>query len=680
MTPPISAVRLSRDLCTNLPSAEQREWLVTNGLGGFACGTVAGTLTRRYHGLLIAALSPPRARTLLVTKIDEIARIKGTSVSLGANRWSGGAIDPQGFSYLTEFHLEGSMPVWTYALQNAQLEKRIWMQHGANTTYVEYRLVQSDAPVELECKILVNYRDFNNLTRANGWRMQIDNAPNGLRITAFDNAAPFYLRSAAATAEPAGDAASPPGALWYRNYELAEERGRGLEDCEDHLCAAVFRVTLQPGATASLVFTTDPNSSLDAAAAFAFEQSRERDLLTRFAGAQSQTDAPLPAAGAPAWIQQLVLAADQFLVSSGKNQAAETPCEIIAGYPWFGVWSRDAMISLPGLTLSTGRPGLARRLLRTFAQQIDRGMLPNFFPDSAQPPPEYNSADAPLWFIEALRQYVDHTGDLDLVRELFPSAQNIISAYSQGTRYSIHVDSADGLVHCGEPGTQVTWMDARVNGVAATPRVGKPVEINALWLNALATTANLAPHCGVPATEFQRQADQARKGFSRFWNANANCCFDVIDGPNGNDASLRPNQIFAVSLSVSALTAAQQRAVVDSCAAHLLAPCGLRSLAPEDPKYCGHYDGPQVQRDAAYHQGTVWAWLLGPFIEAHWKVYRDRAAIDRIVGSIASHLTEAGLGTISEIFDGDAPFTPRGCFAQAWSVAEILRAWKVVAG
>ncbi len=678
MTPPISAVRLSHDLCTHLASAEQREWLVTNGLGGFACGTVAGTLTRRYHGLLIAALSPPRARTLLVTKIDEIVRIRNTSTPLGANRWSDGAINPQGFRYLTEFRLEGAVSVWTYALQNAQLEKRLWMQHGANTTYVEYRLVQSAAPLDLECKILVNYRDFNNLTHANGWRMQIDAVPSGLRVTAFDHATPFYLRSAAASAELAQVEGSPPGALWYRNYELSEERDRGLEDCEDHLCAATFRVTLNPGATASLVFSTDPNSGLDATASLAAEQSRERDLLTRFAGAQSQTAAP-PAANAPAWIQQLVLAADQFLVSSGKNQAADGPCEIIAGYPWFGVWSRDAMISLPGLTLSTGRPELARQILRTFARQIDRGMLPNFFPDSGQQP-EFNSADAPLWFIEALRQYVDHTGDLDLARELFPRVQNILAAYTQGTRYAIHVDQSDGLVHCGEPGTQVTWMDARVNGVAATPRVGKPVEINALWLNALATAANLAPHCGVPATEFQRQAERARKGFSRFWNANANCCFDVIDGPNGNDASLRPNQIFAVSLPVSPLTAAQQRAVVDTCAAHLLAPCGLRSLAPEDPKYCGHYDGPQAQRDAAYHRGTVWAWLLGPFIQAHWKVYQDHNAIRRILGSIASHLTEAGLGTISEIFDGDAPFTPRGCFAQAWSVAEILRAWKVVAG
>ena len=338
---------------------------------------------------------------------------------------------------------------------------------------------------------------------------------------------------------------------------------------------------------------------------------------------------------------------------------------------------RDDLLAGPH-ALTTGRPELARQILRTFARQIDRGMLPNFFPDSGQQP-EFNSADAPLWFIEALRQYVDHTGDLDLARELFPRVQNILAAYTQGTRYAIHVDQSDGLVHCGEPGTQVTWMDARVNGVAATPRVGKPVDQRSVAQRPR-HRCEFSAAFGVPATEFQRQAERARKGFSRFWNANANCCFDVIDGPNGNDASLRPNQIFAVSLPVSPLTAAQQRAVVDTCAAHLLAPCGLRWLAPEDPKYCGHYDGPQAQRDAAYHRGTVWAWLLGPFIQAHWKVYQDHNAIRRILGSIASHLTEAGLGTISEIFDGDAPFTPRGCFAQAWSVAEILRAWKVVAG
>ncbi len=422
-----------------------------------------------------------------------------------------GAINPQGFRYLTEFRLEGAVPVWTYTLQNAQLEKRLWMQHGANTTYVEYRLVQSAAPLELECKILVNYRDFNNLTHANGWRMQIDAVPSGLRVTAFDHASPFYLRSAAASAELARVEGSPPGALWYCNYEMSEERDRGLEDCEDHLYAATFRVKLNPGATASLVFSTDANSSLDATASLAAEQSRERDILSRFAGASRKGRAATrsgraildsPARPRRRSIPRLLR----------QKSSRGRPCEIIAGYPWFGVWSRDAMISLPGLTLATGRPELARQILRTFAQHIDRGMLPNFFPDSGQQP-EFNSADAPLWFIEALRHYVDHTGDLDLVRGLFPSAQNIISVYSQGTRYSIHVDPSDGLVHCGEPGTQLTWMDARVNGVAATPRMGKPVEINALWLNALATAANLAPNVACPRRNFSARPNKPAPAF-----------------------------------------------------------------------------------------------------------------------------------------------------------------------
>jgi predicted glycogen debranching enzyme len=667
-----SYISLDRDVCNDLAAVEQREWLVTNGLGGFACATVAGTLTRRYHGLLIAALSPPRARTLLVTKIDELARVANQAFALGTNRWASGAIDPQGFRYLDAAHLEGSVPVLNYVIGDARLEKRVWMQHGANTTYVEYHSARASAPVTLELKVLVNYRDFNNLTHAGDWRMQIASVPNGVCVTAFDGATPFYLRSAAASAELISEPGQPPGSVWYRDYELAEERARGMENREDHLHAATFRVTLQPGASASLVFSVDANASLDGAAALEAERSRQRDLLARFPSARRAVAAPVPD-----WVPQLVLAADAFLVAAAEK-VPETPSQIIAGYPWFGVWSRDAMISLPGLTLVTGWPEIARRILRSFARQIDRGMLPNFFPDSGQPP-EFNTVDAALWYIDALRQFVGQTGDLDLARELFGGVQEIISYYSQGTRYSIHVDPADGLLYCGEPGTQLTWMDARENGQPVTPRIGKPVEINALWLNALAAATNLALQIGKPAQAFEQAAARARSGFARFWNAKASCCFDVLDGPQGSDASVRPNQVFAVSLPVSALDPAQQRAVVETCAAHLLTPCGLRTLAPDDPAYRGRYDGPQAERDAAYHQGTVWAWLLGPFVEAHWKVYQDRDAARRILGSMAGQLGEAGLGAISEIFDGDPPFTARGCFAQAWSVAEILRAWSVVA-
>jgi predicted glycogen debranching enzyme len=303
--------------------------------------------------------------------------------------------------------------------------------------------------------------------------------------------------------------------------------------------------------------------------------------------------------------------------------------------------------------------------------------LPNTFPEHGEAP-EFNSADAALWFIEAVRQYLDATSDLDLAREIFPKLSEIVTLYSRGTRFNIHADPADGLLYCGEPGTNLTWMDAQAAGNSITPRIGKPVEINALWINALESLANIARQIGQPSLEFQGMAKRARDNFERFWNPQRRCCFDVLDGPEGNDATLRPNQIFAVSLSVSALTPAQQRAIVDSCAQNLLTPFGLRSLAPNEPNYSRIFIGSEEQRAAAYHQGTVWAWLLGPFALAHFRVHRDAPAALQLFSAMESHLKTAGLGAISEVFDAEPPFTPRGCPAQAWSVAEILRAWLTI--
>ncbi|HEV2352466.1 MAG TPA: amylo-alpha-1,6-glucosidase [Terriglobia bacterium] len=652
-------------MCANLATSEAREWLITNGIGGFAAGTMAGLLTRRYHGLLVAALKPPLGRTLLVTKIDEVAEYEGKTFVLGANRWAGGAVDPRGYEFIERFHLEGTTPVWTYALDGALLEKRVWMEQGANTTYVSYRLVRSPGALHLASKVLINYRDFHSCTHAGDWRMDVQPVDHGLRVIAFPGATPFYLLSSQATAESVHD--------WYRNYDLAVERYRGLEACEDHLHAATFGATLAPGDGVTLVLSTESAPHVDSSSAFGRRLQHERSLLVRWDSAQ-----PSLKKSTPPWALQLVLAADQFIVArpNAQNPRART---VIAGYPWFGDWGRDTMIALPGLTLITGRSEISKDILRTFARFVDRGMMPNTFPEGGEPP-HFNTVDAALWYFEAARQYFAATRDSAMLRELFPILAEIISQYTKGTRFNIHADPADGLLYAGESGVALTWMDAKVGDWVVTPRVGKPVDVNALWFGALLTMARLARSQKKNSSEYESMALRAREGFRRFWNATSQCCFDVLDGPEGNDARFRPNQILAVSLSERLLSAEQRRAVVDACERELLTPSGLRSLSPRDPQYRGHYGGPPHERDAAYHQGTVWGWLLGPFVLAHLQVYQDRARAAAFLEPAAQAILEFGLGTVGEIFDGDAPFAPRGCIAQAWTVGELLRAWVACQG
>ena len=656
-------VGFGRETCGNLEVAEQREWLVTNGIGGFASGTVAGLLTRRYHGLLVAALQPPLGRALLVAKIAETAAYEGRNYPLDTNRWAGGALDPQGYRNMEAFRLDGTTPVWTFACAEALLEKRVWMEKGANTTYVHYTLVRGNQPLRLTLKTLVNYRDYHASTHAGDWGMQVESVACGLCIRAFVEAVPFYLLSAEASAEAAHD--------WYRNFDLARERYRGLDDREDHLHAGTFRAELEPGESVTLVFSTDPRPSLDGSAKYQQQTARDGALLERWAEAN-----PKAAREAPAWIRQLVLAADQFIVSRPLPGDPDGH-SAIAGYHWFADWGRDALIALPGLTLSTGRPEVGRSILRTLARFVNRGMLPNRFPDGGEAP-EYNTVDATLWYFEAVREYLAATRDEDLVRELFPVLTEILSWHVRGTRYNIHVDPADGLLYSGEPGVPLTWMDAKVGDWAVTPRIGKPIEVNALWYNALATMTQFARQLQKPAAEFERRAEQARAGFQRFWSEAAGWCFDVIDGPDGPDASLRPNQLLAVSLSPSPLGPREQRAVVDACARHLVTSHGLRSLAASEPGYQGHYGGDQLHRDGAYHQGTVWGWLLGPFLAAHLRVYKNPALAFSFLEPMGYHLNAGGVGSASEIFDGDPPFTPRGCIAQAWTVGELLRVWSLI--
>ncbi|MGA7953071.1 MAG: amylo-alpha-1,6-glucosidase [Gloeobacterales cyanobacterium] len=658
-------IEFGREICGDLDIAEWREWLVTNGIGGYASGTVAGMLTRRYHGLLIAALNPPLGRTLLLTKLDETVLYDERTYALFTNRWADGTVSPHGYQHLEHFSLDGTIPVWRFACADALLEKRVWMQQGANTTYVRYTLSRATLPLKLTLKALVNYRDYHGSTQGDGWQMTVEPVEQGIRVIAYPGAVPLYLLSDHGQADPAHD--------WYRGFNLAIERYRGLEDREDHLHIATFEVNLHSGESLTFVASTELQPVLKGEEALQIRHAQEQKIINI-----GRANRPDNGKNIPAWIHQLFLAADQFIVDrplldepSGKT--------IIAGYPWFGDWGRDTMISLPGLTIATGRSEVARSLLHTFAQYIDQGMLPNRFPDVGEVP-EYNTVDATLWYFEAIRAYEHATKDEELLRELFPVLVEIIDWHVRGTRYNIHLDATDGLLFAGEAGVQLTWMDAKVGDWVVTPRMGKPIEVNALWYNALRIMETFAQQLGKPHQGYKALADHALAGFKRFWNEQTGYCYDVLDGPADNDASLRPNQIFAVSLSrgnghLPLLTLEQQRAVVDVCGQMLLTSHGLRSLSPDHPQYQGHYGGNQMQRDAAYHQGTVWGWLLGAFAVAHLKVYGNPAQARQFLAPMANHLYAHGLGSLSEIFEGDAPMAPRGCIAQAWTVAEVLRAW-----
>ncbi len=660
MTPGIE-IKFGREICGDLDAAESREWLVTNGIGGFASGTVAGNSTRRYHGLLIAALQPPLGRTQLVSSIDETLRYDGAEYSLAIHRWASGAVEPQGFRHIESFGLEGSTPVWVYAFADALLEKRIWMRNGENTTFIQYTLVRASSSVEIDFKCLVNYRDFHSFTHAREWRMRIEPLPDGVRVIAFDAATPFYLRSVGTSCEPRHD--------WSFACFFPREQERGLDSTEDLLSAALFHARLEVGASVTLIASTNADASLHGGRARAELAERDAELLKSYQS--KKTDS---VDDCPRWFRPLLLAADQFIVKRNLPRQLDGH-SIIAGYHWFGDWGRDTMIALPGLTLATGRQELARQILLAFTRYVDGGMLPNNFPDAGGKP-AYNTVDAALWFFEAVRQYFAATQDRDTLQQLFPVLATMIEAHRKGTRYNIHVDPADGLLYAGGPGVQLTWMDAKIDDWVVTPRTGKPVEINALWINALETQTAFARQLVKPSSNLEELAVQAKQNFQKFWNAERACCFDVIDAPGlGNDASLRPNQIFAVSLPARPLTLEQQKSVVDLCARHLLTSYGLRSLAPAEHGYQGRYEGEPRKRDAAYHQGTVWGWLLGPFAMAHFRVYNNRSAALRFLEPLAQQIHSYGLGTLGEIFDGDAPFTPRGCIAQAWTVAELLRAW-----
>jgi predicted glycogen debranching enzyme len=673
---------------------------------------VALANTRRYHAFLMCSLAPPVQRTLLVAKVDLCVEYRGETVELSANEFVGGTVSPQGFVHLESFAVLEGLPTWRYAIADALLEQRIFMAPGENTSYLRLELLRGAAPMRVTLKPFVTYRDYHSHSRGAA-PFRVDTEETRCSIRAFEGARPYHLS--------VSQGRFTPTPTWYWNFWHRAEAQRGLDAVEDLLLPGTFSADLALRTPVFLTASAEsapPRMPVSSTAGATIAAPRAgAEVLAELAEKNQRLLAPLPES-APQWIRSLALASDQFIVRRGEAKAGTF--SIIAGYPWFADWGRDTMISLPGLTTLLERFDVAAAILKTYASYIDAGMLPNRFPDGGEAP-EYDTADATLWMFHALDDYLNAHPDPPLLHALFPKLMTVIRAHVDGTRHGIHMDGADGLLHVGDADSSVTWMDAREDGHALTPRAGKPVEINALWLNALDVGARLAAQVGDDnaqsycASLLKRACDN----FGRFWNEERGCLFDVIDtdtsigastssgastststgtginttitgntftgidrarhgvAPNirTRDQRLRPNQILAVSLPFCTLSTQQMRAVVDACARELLCSYGLRTLSTTDPGYLGRCDGDQRQRDAAYHMGTAWAWLLGPLARAHYRAYGDPIAAQALLEPMAQHVQSACIGTVSEIFDGDAPHTARGCFAQAWSVAEILRAW-----
>jgi predicted glycogen debranching enzyme len=651
-----------------------REWLVTNGLGGYASGTVAGVITRRYHGLLIAALPAPLGRTVMLSHVTEEVHCQdGRRFEFGGRERTSDVPDARGTGYLTEFRLEAGLPVWRYDVEGIVLEKRLFLSHMQNTVYVMYELLSGAQEVEIAVRPSVNFRAqelpvSKPLSGTYEFRTVGDRSEISL---AGSTVPPLRLKWRGS------DASFTLEGRRIDNVLYPVEESRGYQARGDLWSPGMFRVRLRAGTRATLVASVespDTMSVLDPSTALQAERGRRERLV-----AQAMPEARM---GTPA---ELVIAADQFIIApagrTGEIARAHAYGDevrtVIAGYHWFTDWGRDTMISLEGLTLTTGRHVEAGYILRTFAHYVRDGLIPNMFPEGEKDG-LYHTADATLWFFHAVNRYVESTGDRLTLARLYPTLRHIVDCHTQGTRFGIHVDPRDGLMSQGAPGYQLTWMDAKVDDWVVTPRRGKAVEINALWFNALKLMEEWADDHGDRSEVYRDRAAQVRQSFNdRFWYAAGSYLYDVIDGEDGgSDTRCRPNQILAIALPHPALAEQRWAPVMRIVRDRLVTPVGLRSLAPGDAEYKSRYFGDLRSRDAAYHQGTVWAWLAGPFIDAWLRVYPDDlAGAQRALDGFVPHLDEACIGSISEVFDAEAPFTPRGCIAQAWSVAEVLRAW-----
>ena len=647
------SIRIGPDECRDFAAAASREWLVTNGLGGYASGTVSGANTRRYHGVLVASMAPPAERMVLVAALEEWLLVPGADPQpLATQEFWDGAVFPEGYRSLDEFVLDGMLPIFSWTIGNRTVEKRIWMEHQVNRTVISYRLVRGPA-ARLRVRALFAHRDYHQQRHGQGAFTMAETA-DGWVIDAEGVRSYLEVR-------PSPSMSSRPD--WYWRFLHRVERERGLDDEEDLFTPGVVEVALGQEAEVVVVAGTealppawDPGESLLAAR-----------------GRQPGSEQPGP--NRSELVAQLTLAAEQFRVQRGEltQPSAGAQRTIIAGYHWFVDWGRDTTISLAGLTLATGAVAEARSILSTLMTYLDGGLLPNRFPDAGGQV-EYNTIDATLWLFQALHAYLEQTADWDLVLERLSSLEEIIDWHVRGTHHQIQVDSDDGLLSGGEEGMALTWMDARVGDWVVTPRHGKAVEVNALWFNALQLTSDWCARAQRPSQRYRQMARQARQSAAdRFWNPDRGYLFDVVDSPDGDDASLRPNQVIALGLAYPLIDGEHARRALDQVTARLLTPYGLRTLSPDDPRYQPTYRGDQRARDGAYHMGTVWPWLLGPYLDAVKRLDADPRPIHAVLAPFSAHLREAGLGTVSEIFEPEPPFRPVGCIAQAWSVAELLR-------
>lgn len=654
-------IRLGPEITGDFEAASRREWLETNGLGGWASSTVSGAHSRRYHGLLVAALDPPVGRMVLLSRLEETIEVDGARHELACNRFPG-VVHPQGYTYLQSFE-QKLFPVFTYHVGGILLRRTIAAIHGHNTVVIRYDVAHTPGEDSSDAFLLglrpfVAGRDYHHLIGANGDIQQDARLTPGLESGVLR--LPSYVGVPDVLLHLPERAAFTPAPEWYYDFEYDREQYRGLDGREDLFTHGVIELALRAGDQLTIVATIEAGDAgaMDGEALLAAETERRLALVA---------DSSTPLA------RRLHLAADQFLVR--RDQDLRT---IVAGYHWFTDWGRDTMIALPGIALVTGRHDDARRILQAFAGAVSEGMIPNRFPDGGGA--DYNTVDATLWFFVAVHQYLEATGDDTFVAELLPVLDDILAWHVRGTRHGIHVD-ADGLLAAGESGQQLTWMDAKVDGWVVTPRRGKPVEIQALWYNALRVYSELARFFAAPAaqSDAENRAAQVRSRFGEvFWNEDQGCLFDVVDvdGQSGqHDPSVRPNQLLSLSLPFPLIEGERALQILQVARDQLATPRGLRSLSSQDPAYRGHYGGPPLTRDGAYHQGTVWGWLIGPYLMAWMRHGGDegRRITQAALDEFTEHLSDGCIGTMAEVFDGDPPHEPRGTVAQAWSVAELLR-------
>lgn len=668
-TPAVLTRRIANSDTTGLV---EREWLVTNGLGGYASGTISGVATRRYHGLLIAAHPAPLGRVMLFNHLTEQFLFPNQSeIDIGGIERTGGALEIYGATAFQEFRLEMGMPVWQFGGPGHVIEKRVYMPHQQNTVHISYRLVDGDGPVKLTLRPSLHFRGHDEPVTTPDLLPYTLTAKGGCYEVCNDRQGFPCLRMMVLGAS----AALTLSESVLSNVLYRIEEGRGYDNVGTLWNPGVFQVLLTTDSEVTLTASSESWEEIQAIhprEAWSVEMERRQRLLSI---SDSASRSFLAAELALAADQFIILPASRVLDSARARTTGDQARSVIAGYHWFTDWGRDTMISLEGLTLVTGRYHEAGYILRTFANHVRDGLIPNFFPDHGTDG-LYHTADATLWFFHALHRYVIATDDFDTVITLLPCLREIVARHQEGTRFGIGVDPNDGLLRQGAKGYQLTWMDAKVGDWVVTPRRGKAVEINALWYNALRLMAGWLRANGESGDELLAASDRVHKSFNqRFWCESKRGLFDVIDGEDGDDNSCRPNQIFAISLDHPVLEQSRWATVVDTVCEHLLTPIGLRTLAPGHPDYKPKYSGDLRSRDAAYHQGTVWAWLIGPFIDAWCRTFPDRREeCKAFLAGFDAHLSEACIGTISEIFDAEAPYTPRGCAAQAWSVAEVLRA------